>query len=266
MIELRTYQRGQVVEPGFWLMSPDDYHADPCPQPSLSSSGINTILQRSPLHLWREHPKLGAVGDLDSSAAADFGTVAHSMVLGAGREFAVVDADSWRTNDAKKQRDEARARGATPILIEQHQRATDLAANLVESIRECDGAEAFFDPACASEVVAIWRESNGIWCRAMMDRFSLSPIGGLLRIYDLKTTKMPLDAVSLGRHIVASGYDVQSCWYERGVETLCPEMAGRTRFTFVFAEGDHPFCSRAAECGGQMRSTAEQKVLAALSI
>ena len=37
-------------------LSPADYFAEPCPEPALTSSGIGTLIGRSPLHFWHEHP------------------------------------------------------------------------------------------------------------------------------------------------------------------------------------------------------------------
>jgi hypothetical protein len=35
-----------------------DYHADPCPEPSLSAHIAALLCARSPRHAWAAHPKL----------------------------------------------------------------------------------------------------------------------------------------------------------------------------------------------------------------
>src|SRR5215831_5713580 len=51
--------RGSMsVTPGVYAMPAAQYHADPCPTPSLSASIIKLICLDSPAHAWTAHPKL----------------------------------------------------------------------------------------------------------------------------------------------------------------------------------------------------------------
>ena len=49
----------RILKPGIFPdLPPKFYHDDPCPEPSLSASGLTTILKRTPAHLFAEHPRL----------------------------------------------------------------------------------------------------------------------------------------------------------------------------------------------------------------
>ena len=39
-------------------MSMDEYHADPCPTPSLSSGIARVLWANTPMHAWFKHPRL----------------------------------------------------------------------------------------------------------------------------------------------------------------------------------------------------------------
>ena len=202
-----------------------------------------------------------------------FGSVVHAMVLGAGREWHVIDADDWRTKAAKAERDAAESVGKVPILRPMFERAEGMAAALSSGLRALplvDMALALGEP----EVVCIWRESVQVgndlvtvWCRSMMD---LCPTGidddGWLTIYDLKTTQVALDPVTLARKMVSDGNDVQAEWYTRGLLEVLRVPASaihpRARFRFLFAESDPPHLCVAVACSGAMESIGAAKVQA----
>ncbi|MEB0161086.1 hypothetical protein, partial [Pseudomonas sp. AH2 (2023)] len=82
-----------------------DYHADPCPQPSLSASSGKVLINRSPRAFQWMHPRLRPahlpLPEDKWSDQAVFGTVVHKLVLGRGKDVVEVDADAWRTNASK---------------------------------------------------------------------------------------------------------------------------------------------------------------------
>jgi hypothetical protein len=265
VIEIRDIPAGgRVTEPGLYRMTAAQYHADPCPAPSLSSGAIRKMLERTPRHAYCEHPRLGGQRDESGSPAMTLGTVVHALILGAGRDFIVIDADNYRTKAAQEARDAAAAQGLTPIIRDQYEKARAMAAS---AQRELNQLPLVGDALVAGrpEIVAIWREGD-IWCRSMMD---LCPTAidsdGWWTIYDLKTTQMALDPNTIARHLVSSGYDIQSAWYCRGLERL-PGPTARVRFRFLFVESDSPHLCAAFTPSGEMQTTGEQKVFAGLSI
>src|SRR5690606_29585641 len=108
--EMAPPDEGRLVQ-----MDADTYYADPCPEPSLSQSIAHVLLAKSPLHAWLQHPRLGGKARA-ATKAMDEGSLVHALLLGQDDQIVEVDADSWRTNAAKEQRDAARAEGKIPVL------------------------------------------------------------------------------------------------------------------------------------------------------
>lgn len=255
---------GIARQPGFYRMSAEAYHADPAPEPSLSSSAIGTMLERTPRHAYYEHPRLGGMRRESTSSAMTLGTVVHALILGAGRELVVIEADSFRTKAAQEQRDAALAAGLTPIIRDQYDKAREMSA---AALRGLESLPLVGDALTSGrpELVAIWQE-DGIWCRSMMDLCPTAPDAeGWWTIHDLKTTQMALDPNTLARHLVSNGYDIQAAHYTRGLEALLGPTT-RVRFRFLFVESDAPHLCALATCSGQMYATGEQKVLAGHAI
>lgn len=265
MIEILNLPADGVIrQPGLYRLTAAQYHADPAPTPSLSSSTIKTMLERTPRHAWCDHPKLGNMHEQKDNDAFTLGTAAHKLILGAGAEFCVIDANDWRTKDAQAQRDQARAEGKTPILTAQFHKARAIAAWSRGELNQLPlVADAF--TSSVPELACFWQEGD-IWCRSLMD---LAPTAedaqGWWTIYDLKTTSGALDANTLARNMISYGYDVQAAHYTRGLQALLGDDA-RVRFRFLFVESDSPYSATVAQASGQMAATGEQKALAAYSI
>ena len=111
------------MEPGVYDLDAAAYHADPCPEPSLSSSIGKLIVGRSPLHAKCAHPRLNPDYQPRESGKFDLGSTVHKLILGKGAEVVAIEADDWRTKAAKEARDTARGDGKTPMLVGQLERA-----------------------------------------------------------------------------------------------------------------------------------------------
>jgi hypothetical protein len=84
------------------------YHADPCPKPSLSCSLAKIIWKESSLHAWEAHPKLNPDYEPTNKRIFDLGSASHAVLLERGEsKLVVIDADSYRTNKSKHERNEA---------------------------------------------------------------------------------------------------------------------------------------------------------------
>lgn len=220
-----------------------EYLNDPCEGPSLSSSVAKTLLERSPLHAWYEHPRLGGGAPDSGSAAADFGSVTHALALGGGQEYVAVPYLDWRTNDAKKRRDDARAAGLVPILEYQLTACQEVADRIRPLLPAAD---------CQHEVTAVWESTVGhegrpVLCRRRLDLLC-APRG---LVIDLKTTK---DAArtAAARALVSDYRDLEAACSLDAVETLLPDLAGRCSFVYLFIEVDPPYASVEVEIAGAM--------------
>ena len=68
-----------IDRPGIYELSAEEYHADPCPTPSLSSSIARTLLASSPHHAWWEHPRFNPGRVREEDEKFDLGTAAHAL-------------------------------------------------------------------------------------------------------------------------------------------------------------------------------------------
>jgi hypothetical protein len=227
-------------------VTPDEYHV----LPGLSSSIAKVVIAKSPLHAKCE-------ADKKPTKEMDFGSVVHRIALGAGKAFEVLDYDSYRTNDAKADRDAARAKGLVPILADDYRRSVVAAKRVVEELGrrgiELDGlsecAIEWFEPT----------EFGPVQCRAMFDHVWFDRG----RVLDLKITGDASPAF-VQRNSENLGYAIQQAAYRRGLVALRPELAGREDFLFAFGETDEPFAMNLTRPDGMMRELGERRWLRAV--
>jgi hypothetical protein len=155
------------MTPGIHTIPMSAYLADPCPEPSLSSSLGNTLLTRSARHAWCDHPKLGGRVQPESERA-NIGTAAHDMLLGGEGAIQPLNFPDWRTNASKDARAAARAAGKTPVLASAMPEIELMVHMAKEFIAGSEIAGVF--ERGRPEQTLIWHESEaGIWCRARPD-------------------------------------------------------------------------------------------------
>lgn len=233
MIEVRTWP-GQFAGSGIFSGVPADvYHGDPCPEPSLSSSVLNVLIEESPSHAAHRHPRLNERRVPDAPGRdMQVGSVLHKLALGVGADIVVINAENYRTKDAQAQRDTALGNGKLPILAHEFKVAEALAHPMRQAIEAHLGCSV---DECLREVVVFWEE-GGFWRRAMID--CITP--DLMRLVDVKSTGKTANPRKLERHVFDMGYHRQAAFYTRGVDALDPSNVGRREFAFIFAEQGAP--------------------------
>lgn len=165
-IELET-----VTESGAYDLREDSYHADPCPEPSLSGSLIKILANRSPRHAWACHPRLNPDFEREHSDTFDLGSAFHSLILGKGRELVPLDFKDWRTQAAKDARTAYREQGLIPLLHEQFDRAQSIASAVRVQVPLWEELHLAMS-AGIPERTYIWQEETPfgpVWCRCMVD-------------------------------------------------------------------------------------------------
>lgn len=213
------------IQPGVYdTISADDYHADPIPGGSLSSTGARKLLPPGCPALY--HYEQGH-GQQQPKRHLEFGTALHTLAFGDGPGLVRIDADNYQTKAAQQAAKEARSRGAVPLLPAEMQQAQDMAAALLAHPQAGElltGGEA--------EQTYLWPdEETGIWCRARLDYVRPG------QIVDLKTTTdVSLDAVIKTIH--KWGYHQQRCWYVDGYQAIWGE---EPEFLFVFITKTPPY-------------------------
>lgn len=223
-----------IIAPGIHALPAEAYHADPAPQPSLSSSVARLLLNRSPLHAWTAHPRLNPAYEPQERKTFDIGRAAHRAVLGAGGDYVAYPTEILASNgaastkEAKLWADEQRAAGRTPLKAEEVDQIGEI-ADAVQRRLALMGIT--FDPQ-RSELTAL-AEVDGVWCRAMVDN---APADKRI-IYDLKTCEdASPDAVI--RSVMTYGYDVQAAHY---LDVWKAATGETRRFRFVFVEKTAPY-------------------------
>lgn len=225
-----------ITEPGVYDMAAEDYHADPVPGGSLSSSGARKLITTCPAKFRYEldHPA-------PPTDAMELGTAAHRLVLGVGADLVEVKAKDWRTKAAKDAAEKVRAAGAVPLLTRDYKRVHAMAA----ALRSHRLAAALLAPAPAkTEQTLVWFDAAfGIWRRAMLDRL---PSGTARRplVVDYKTTSDVSDG-GIAKSVARYGYDQQSDFYLDGFRAL--GLGEDAAFLFVFQETDPPHLTRVCE-------------------
>lgn len=261
MPEPRLRSGGEgAVKPGIIRLDAEAYHADPAPQPSLSSTLAKTLLAQSPLHAWTESRRLNPDWQPTEKKTFDIGRAAHREVLGAGDSYVTIPSDilasdgAASTKAAKAFIADARKNGLVPLKeaeVEQVQLMGALAGERLASM----GIR--FDPA-RSELAAV-AQIDGVWCRAMFDN---TPEDPRQPIYDFKTCENAApDACE--RAIMNYGYDVQAEHYRQ----VWKAATGEDRpFRFVFQEKSAPHEICVVELSADTLSIAARKVACARQI
>lgn len=222
-------------QPGIYPdMSEADYHADPCPAPSLSSSIIKLITTKSALHAAVAHPRIKTGFEEDDetpTTAQSIGKVAHALMLGSDDKIAVSPFDSFRTKEAKTWRDEQQAAGVAIVTEDAYERAhrmVEVGRRHMESL----GLAFTGHP----EVVLAWQDS-GVWCRARFD--DLPPSMSLGQpLLDYKTTGVCAMGGEYDRHLYEMHFDIQAALYRRGYEH---HFGNDREFWFVVQEITPPY-------------------------
>lgn len=226
-----TIDTTAVIETGVHDMTDVEYHADPVPGGSLSSSGARKLLQPAgpARYRWEQDNPPPA------KKTFELGTAAHKLVLGAGPDLVRIPADEWRSKEVKEQVAKVRARGAVPLKPADYQMVHDMA----DAIRAHPVAGALFSPERGeAEKTLIWQdELSGIWRRARLDWLP-HPTNRRMIVADYKTTLSAAPG-SIAKSVATYGYHCQHPWYLDGVHAV--GLAEDAVFVFAFQEKTAPY-------------------------
>lgn len=238
----------------------DVYLRDPCPEPSLSSGLIGTLLNQSPRHAWFAHPRLNPDKVIsEPTADMEFGTSCHALLLeGDESRLVEVNADDWRTKVAKEQRDEARAAGKIALLSKRVPDVYAMVAVARAAVDRCDELAGLLDGGVAERVMT-WQQS-GVWNRARPDFYN-ADMGIVL---DFKTTGGSAEpSFWTSKQLTAMGYDIQAAHYLDGFEIL---SGLRPQWLWLVQENTSPFECSIIGAGEGTLDLGSQKVTQARNI
>jgi hypothetical protein len=209
------------------------YHADLLgDQPTLSASIAKILVNQTPLHARAQHPRLNPSFERKTEEKFDLGVACHALLLEGRNAVAIVEHDSWRSNDSQTQRDEARANGQIPLLGK-HWDELDA---MCKAIREqLDALDVQPTPLTNGkpEQTLVW-EDNGVLCRALVDWLH----DDFRTIDDVKSTRASANPKAWKRTLFGIGAEIQAAMYRRAVKAIAgidPE------FRFIVCETTPPY-------------------------
>ena len=215
---------------GFHNVEAPDYHADPVIEPSLSSTLARVLIEKSPLHAWTRHPRLGNVIEKPPTTNMNVGSAAHRVILeGSWDGIVVVEEESWRTQRAKDERDDAHSMGLIPLL--------DKDADVVRLMSDALPSDAI--PHGMTEATIVWSEGKA-WCRARLDRVYHKLESRSATIYDFKTTAVDATPEGWGRRLIWD-YAMQHGLYRRGLAEVWKEAVDEVDWRFIVQETKPPY-------------------------
>ena len=198
----------QAYPAGIYDIPEDDYFSQSW---ALSCSGCKLLLPPScPAKFFyrQDHQEYKKVWD--------FGSGAHNLVLGNGPEIVEVAADNWMTKAAKKQRDDARAEGKTPLLTKELAQCRAMAA----ALEAHPLAWNIFDPEHGqAEQSLFWTdERTGTKLRARLD-WQYDAGNGRIVIVDYKTSDSA-DPDKFAKSCADFAYNQQDAFYTDGLKAV----------------------------------------------
>jgi PDDEXK-like domain of unknown function (DUF3799) len=244
------------MTPGLYNLTAENYHADPAPTASLSSSIAKILLDKSPMHAWMAHPRLNPNFEREEDSRFDLGSAAHMMLLERRTDRIVrVQADDWRTKAAKEARDTARANGQFAILERQFADVMAMCAAAQNYLltTELGDILATGDP----EQTIVWRDGE-IWCRARPDL--MMPDRRICVDYKSTASAAP---EFVTRQLGRMGYDLQAEFYRRGIEAI---TGVNPEFVFLFQEIEKPYACSLVGLSNTFRAVGQAKVQHAINL
>ncbi len=241
-----------IEKQGVYDIPAEQYHADPAPEPSLSASIGNTLVNRSPDHARTKHPRLNPEFVPEEKDCFDLGAAAHNMVLRQDfwrEQIAVVDAKDWRTKAAKAEKAKAHEENRTPVLTDQY----DELDRMVRAIEEHPQASKAFRNG-KPEQTLVWRDAEtGIWMRCRPDWM---PDNRQAPWPDYKTTADARPATWDRRFLLDHGGLMRAAFYEEGIRQVCG--VERPTLYYVVQETGAPYAvvCRVMDSSSQMMRSA----------
>lgn len=225
--------------------------------PALSASGAKVLVRPGGPARFRHERDHGR----PSKPAFDLGHAAHDAVLGTGPTIVVVDADSWRTNAAKAERDLAYQSGRVPLLIGDAERVADMA----RALRAHPVAARLLHPSSGEpEVSLFWHDAeHGVDRRGRVDWLRRADADGRLILTDYKTTTSA-DPGAIERSVINFGYHQQAAWYRDLVIGL--GLARSAPFLFVFQETTAPYLVHVVELDADLLAMGAERNRQALEV
>lgn len=238
-------------------MPEDVYHADPCPEPSLSSGMAQALIEKTEEEAMLENQRLNPDYEPRQSDAMDFGNIAHQMILLGEECFEVAPYDSWRKNDAKAAREDIKSRGlialneSTKSIVDDVLKMRDSLRRQLDDHRDFPGLMA----DGAGEQSGFAKDSSGIWHRARFDWLDEKFPDVIV---DYKTTGIGFEQWEKGQ-LWAEGKYMQNPHYRNVLDLIRGKNAPPSKFIWVVQQVKKPYHVRVFEIDDGYMSMVEAR-------
>lgn len=206
------------MTPGIHADVPEaEYHAD---RESLSVSGAKVLLRSPAKFRWQQdHPVHKDV--------FDFGTAAHTKVLGIGAEVVAIDVDARRGKAWTEPAEAARAEGKVPLLRKDAETVDAMADKLSEhemAMRLLSEGRPEVSAYALDERTGVMRRGRFDWLNEDM-------------LVDYKTC-LSSEVRQFGSAAAKFGYDMQAAWY---LDLAVDNGLTPRGFVFIAQEKEPPY-------------------------
>lgn len=247
-----------LIEPGEHKFTKAEYEADPVPGGSLRASVAWLLASKTPAHA-----HYAMTTPSERKRTYDLGSAAHEFLLGKGAGYAVIKAGNYLTKAARMARRTVYARGQVPLLEREEKELQTMVAAIRRQLRDLvdyGSLEAMPFQHNETERCIVWREDNGVWCRAALDGLSLD--GDALSEFKTEgETAHPDKWIWKARKF---GYIFKACFYARGLSKLGLSHSPAVRF-FV-AETEKPNLLSMFRVEDELLALENNRVLAAMRL
>lgn len=235
-----------ITEPGIYELTHQEYHADPVPGGSLSSTGVRKLTppDGSPARF------LYDMGRVITKREYDFGQLAHNQVTGTGPAIEHIDADNYRTSKAQTDRDLAHLEGRIPVLPHEW----DTVQDMMRALKNHAWAGALFEEGSGLFEPSFLYFDDGVWKRSRPDVLShrRNPKTGQIIVGDYKTARSA-ERYSFTKSAYSAGYHQQGAWICDAVTATAPliglDLDGRApQMLFIAQEKTPPYIVNVIEC------------------
>lgn len=243
-----------IIKPGIYDMPAEQYHADPCPEPSLSASIATILSKRTAKQAWFAHPRLNKNVCPKNKDYFDFGRAMHAAVLEPEKDLIEqVMAEDWRTQDARAQKESLQAAGKIPMLFKQYDKVQNMASAAREFIASTKIGSDFFRGQKEATLIA----HNDCWLRGRLDCISQDRAS----IFDYKTVLNAHPDEFINYTVFKYGYDIQAAMYLElnkltGFKDYCT-------YYWILQEKEEPYCCSLVEASESVIECGRKKLMLA---
>lgn len=203
----------KITAPGIYDLPIEEYHAQPCDGPSISASGLRTLLLQCPAKYFAHSP-LNPERFERTSAALNFGRAAHALALGVPefeKYFVVSPFDDFRNNLSKAWREKQ-----TKTVVSAQDHKTILA--MVAAVKGNPATAGAFQGEGTPEMSIAWKdEVTGVWLLSRPDWLPTDVTKLFCREYKTAATIEPR---VLATKAFAFGYDMQAALVVHGLRSV----------------------------------------------